>query len=89
MTLLHVMTDAEWARLQRDGEWQPAPFWHLCTPAQLPFVLNRFFAGRSDIVVMETAETPDIRWEISEPGMEPFPHLYGTLRAKALRLYER
>ena len=36
MTLLHVLTVADWTRLQADGTWPPSPFFHLCTEAQLP-----------------------------------------------------
>lgn len=86
MTLLHVLTMEDWARLQTDGTWAPAPFWHLCTPAQLPFVLARHFAGRTGLVALhlDPAWLDDVRWEVGEPGMEPFPHLYGPLCAKAV-----
>ena len=78
------MTAQDWAALQRDGAWEPAPFWHLCTPAQLPFVLGRFFAGQADVLVLALGHADSIRWETSEPGMDPFPHLYGPLRAADL-----
>ena len=86
MTLLHVTTQAGWARLLRDGAWSPAPFWHLCTVDQLAFVLAQHFAGQAGLVVLhlDPAQLGDVRWEASEPGMAPFPHLYAPLPAAAV-----
>ncbi len=86
MTLLHVMTEAGWAELQRVGSQPPAPFWHLCTPAQLPLVLSRHFAGRRGLVVLhlDPATLTDLRWETSEPGEDPYPHLYAPLLAASV-----
>ncbi len=86
MTLLHVTTATGWAALQREGIMQPNGFWHLCTLAQLPFVLERHFAGRTELVVLrlDPDRLGDVRWERSEPGMDPFPHLYGPLRTDAV-----
>ncbi|MGI4943213.1 MAG: DUF952 domain-containing protein [Janthinobacterium lividum] len=87
-TLLHVTTADAWAA------GPPVPpvdgFLHLCTPAQLPFVLERHFAGQSGLVVLhlDAALLADVRWEVSEPGMDPFPHLYGPLPGAAVREVE-
>ncbi len=79
-TLLHVMTAPGWAALRAEGPWPPRPFWHLCTPAQLPFVLAQHFAGQTDLVVLRFGGgLAGVRWEVSEPGMAPFPHLYAPL----------
>ena len=80
-TLLHVTNRAEWAAagvaLIR---CPPGGFIHLCTPAQLAFVLGRHFAGRTDLVLITLHPAGlDIRWEASELGMDPFPHLYADL----------
>jgi uncharacterized protein (DUF952 family) len=86
--LLHVTTAEDWGQAQRVGGYsQPeGGFIHLCTPAQLEFVLGRHFAGRTGLVVLrvDTAGS-DVRWETSEPGMPPFPHLYGPLPAISVR----
>jgi uncharacterized protein (DUF952 family) len=47
------------------------PFLHLCTAEQLAGVLERYFAGRTDLVVLSIDETrldAPLRWE---PGVEP------------------
>lgn len=85
MTLMHVTTAESWATLQK-GPMEPDGFWHLCTPVQLPFVLERHFAGTNGLVVLhlDPARLGAVRWEASEPGMDPFPHLYGPLTADAV-----
>ena len=88
MTLLHVTTADAWAA--GPPATPPGGFLHLCTPAQLPFVLARHFAGRSGLVVLhlDAAALQDVRWEASEPGMDPFPHLYGALPTAAVTRVE-
>ena len=86
MNLLHVTSAEAWAEAQRAGVHAPPMlaqdgFLHLCTPAQLRYVLDRHFAGRSGLVLLhiDPANLGDLRWENSEPGRDPFPHLYGPL----------
>lgn len=84
--MLHVTGRSEWAAAGEGGIRCPAGgFIHLCTPAQLDYVLGRHFAGREDLVLLTIDPAGlDIRWEASEPGMAPFPHLYGDLRPVAV-----
>ena len=85
MTLLHVTTADAWTA--GPPATPEGGFLHLCTPAQLPFVLARHFAGHLGLVVLRLnpAALDDVRWEASEPGMDPFPHLYGPLPATAIQ----
>ena len=85
--LLHVIGIDEWDAAQPNGLACPAGgFIHLCTAEQLPFVLERHFAGRQQLVVLHVdAEELDVRWEVSEPGMDPFPHLYENLPVGLVR----
>ncbi|GAC1341246.1 MAG: DUF952 domain-containing protein [Acetobacteraceae bacterium] len=86
--VLHVTTEADWAEAQRTGAY-PHPtggFIHLCTEGQLPFVLERHFPGRTGLLVLHLDPAGlDVRFEHSEPGMPPFPHLYGPLPAASVR----
>ncbi len=76
--ILHVASPEEWAATLRAGGLQGVPFLHLCTEEQLDFVLAKHFAGRYGLLVITIDPAGlDIRWEASEPGMNPFPHLYG------------
>ncbi len=87
-TLLHVTTRDAWAAAERDGGIaKPAGgFLHLCTETQLAFVLGRHFVGQTGLVLLRIDPSGlDVRWEASEPGMPPFPHLYAALPAAAVR----
>jgi uncharacterized protein (DUF952 family) len=76
--IVHVASPEEWAETVRVGGLQDEPFLHLCTDDQLPFVLAKHFAGRTRLLLVTIDPAGlDIRWESSEPGMDPFPHLYG------------
>ena len=85
--LLHVIGVEAWDRAQPEGiACPPGGFIHLCTQAQLAFVLERHFAGRKDLLALHLdPEDLDVRWEQSEPGMPPFPHLYEALPVGAVR----
>jgi uncharacterized protein (DUF952 family) len=83
--LLQVTTPEDWAVTQAQGSLSATPFLHLCTKAQLPFVLDRHFQGRTGLLLLSLdPATLDIRWEPSEPGMDPFPHLYGKAPLSAV-----
>jgi len=88
--LLHVTNAASWTAAQLEGECRAeGAFIHLCTEAQLPFVLDRHFAGQTGLLVLRLDPAGlDVRWEESEPGMPPFPHLYGALPVRAVRRVE-
>ena len=78
--LCHITTPAA---LEAGNGWLTAePFLHCCTDAQLPFVLQRWFAGVEGLLVVRfNAEAVEgqVIWETSEPGMDPFPHVYGRI----------
>ncbi len=85
MTLLHVTTASGWAAVQAAGGLGAEPFVHLCTEEQLAFVLDRHFSEEAKLVLVRIDETGlDVRWEHSEPGMDDFPHLYGTAPLSAV-----
>lgn len=90
--LLHVTTEAGWGTAERQGSipCPPGGFIHLCTDEQLAFVLGRHFAGRTGLLLLALDPAGlDIRWEHSEPGLPPFPHLYEALPARAVLRAER
>ncbi len=85
--LLHIASEADWAAAQLQGSvpCPPGGFIHLCTDAQLAFVLDRHFAGRTGLVLVRLDPSGlDVRWEQSEPGLAPFPHLYEALPLAAV-----
>jgi uncharacterized protein (DUF952 family) len=63
-------------------------FLHCCTAEQLDFVLAKHFAGATDLAVLalDAASVPaKLRWEVSEPNLPPFPHIYGPIPCGAVR----
>ena len=91
-TILHVTGRAAWERAQAEGvyttpELARGGFLHCCTEAQLPFVLVRHFAGTTGLVVLDVdmvATAARVEWVHTEPGQDPFPHLFGGIPADAV-----
>lgn len=93
--LIHLCGQREWDEARPMGEMRPeslrdAGFVHLSTQLQVHLPANRFFAGRSDLVMLfvdRAALAAPLRWERGVPG-DPasmlFPHLYGALPADAV-----
>ncbi|MGE2734138.1 DUF952 domain-containing protein [Mycolicibacterium vaccae] len=93
--LVHLCTAAEWQRARDRGAHRPESldsvgFVHLSTPAQVHLPANRFYAGRTDLVLLRIDAarlTSPLRWEPGVPG-DPdgmvFPHLYGELPVAAV-----
>lgn len=85
MVLCHVTIAAALA-----GAWlEGVPFLHCCTEAQLTFVLERWFAGRTGLVVARFgAEDVEgrVEWVASEAGMDAFPHVFGRVAVGRVRV---
>ena len=93
--LLHISTAAEWETSRAAGAIAPASlaevgFVHLSTPEQVALPANRFYPGRSDLLLLliDPARVGvEIRWEPGVPG-DPesmrFPHAYGPVPAAAV-----
>lgn len=89
--IYHVAQQAEWDAQRPSGSYSPAAFVsegfiHCSKKEQVGGTLRRFFAGRTDVVLLsidtEALESP-LRWEEDEPG-ELYPHLYGPLNLDAV-----
>jgi uncharacterized protein (DUF952 family) len=89
---LHALTLDDHGSFAADAAWQPRSlhaegFIHLCTPAQLAGVRQRFFAAKDMVVLLLDAHavTQHVRMEDTY-GHGVFPHLYAPLnRAWVLR----
>ncbi|MGB3410226.1 MAG: DUF952 domain-containing protein [Microthrixaceae bacterium] len=93
--LLHIVAEAEWARVSRSGEAYFAAgqdvvgFMHLSTPEQVLIPANLFYKGQENLVLVaidEDALGPELKWEQGVPpsGDMLFPHLYGPLEPTAV-----
>lgn len=91
-TLFHITTAAHWQQALIAGEYRTPDlpstgFIHLCQAPQLPFVLAKFFPVREGFLLLHIDPArlhASVVFEVSEPGMDPFPHLYGPLNTDAV-----
>jgi uncharacterized protein (DUF952 family) len=101
--VLHITTLAEWDAAHAAGSYRPASlalegFIHCSTPAQAVGSANRYFRGRTDLVLLcidESRVAAALRYEppatiggAPDPRAartcELFPHLYGPLALDAV-----
>jgi uncharacterized protein (DUF952 family) len=91
-TILHITTDAGWARAQQDGRLV-APslaeegFIHCSTHAQVEATANRIFRGSGDLLLLEVDPdrlTAPLKWERATDVGDEFPHIYGPLNVDAV-----
>ncbi len=90
--ILHLTTRYEWDRAVANGEYRAASlategFIHASTAAQVAGSANRYFRGRTGVVVLRIdptrVEVP-VLWEMSTHSATPFPHLFGPLNLEAV-----
>ncbi len=89
--ILHVAALTDWE--QRKGDhYEPAGlerdgFVHLCTRDQLAGVVDRYYQGRQDLMLVtvrtDRLDAPLV-WEDTTGSGERFPHLYGPLALAAV-----
>lgn len=89
--IFHLVDAASWALAQERGEHRPPSlqaqgFVHLSTRDQVLATANRFFAARTDLVLLHVDElklSGTLKYEEGEPG-QLFPHFYGPLPLTAV-----
>ena len=100
-SICHITTRAAWEAAQggtefRTPEFEEHGFVHCSTPEQVLLVLNAFFRGRMDLVLLiinpAKLKAP-VRWELPDesagrlPGFTKdavFPHVYGPINLDAV-----
>lgn len=87
-----IMAAAEWAAAQTAGVYEGSEhdrrdgFIHFSTGAQAADTAAKYFAGRTDLVLLAVDPTPlgaALTWEPSRGGAL-FPHLYASLPTSAV-----
>ncbi len=87
-----ICTGNEWRQLQESGQFFGSAddlrdgYVHLSAPSQVARTASKFFAGRTDLMLL--AINPErlgsaLRWEASESGTL-YPHLYAPLPLDAV-----
>ena len=90
--IYHITSTEEWNLAQSIGEYETQQFdnegfIHCSYADQLEAVVNRFFPGQKNLVVLEidsTAVGCKVIEENLEGGTELYPHVYGKLPLDAI-----
>lgn len=94
--LFHIAERARWHDARTTGEYTASTigmeladvgFIHLCTAAQVAGVLERFYRGVPNLVLLHVDEAlldAPVVFEHVGDAPEPFPHLYGPLPCAAV-----
>lgn len=90
--IYHVTTKQEWILAQQNGFYE-APsltiegFIHCSTANQVAGVLERYFAGKTDLVklVIDTNKLiHPLKYELAPSVNEEFPHIFGVINVDAV-----
>ena len=92
----HVTTFDDWQSQKDTPEFFPADylregFIHCCSPSQLTGVLERYFKGKTGLVLLHLDESKlkaELKYEASTND-EKFPHLYGAINREAVMKVEK
>ncbi len=92
MTIIHITNRQTWEESQDIGIYQADTlesegFIHCCQPEQVVGVLEKWFHGEKDLVLLEIdPEKTGSRfvYENLEGGEELFPHIYGPINLDAV-----
>lgn len=90
--IYHVTTAAEWNAAKENGFYeapslQDEGFIHCSQDHQVAGVLERYYAGKTDLVklVIDTDKlTSKFVFDWSPSTQDTFPHVYGTINADAV-----
>jgi uncharacterized protein (DUF952 family) len=94
--IYHIADSSDWARARQDGSYEISTrgvtlaregYIHASAAGQVARVANAYYAGVSDLVVLEIDTDlvePDIRWERPPGADEEYPHIYGPLTVAAV-----
>lgn len=91
MQIHHLASLEDWER-RTSEHYEPAGlasegFVHLCTQAQLAGVVERYYRGRDDLMLLTVDATrfgDELVWEDLTGSGEQFPHVYGPLALSAV-----
>jgi uncharacterized protein (DUF952 family) len=89
--IYHILSQSDWEQAQRVGSYTAESlgkegFIHFSLANQVAATAERYYRGRSDLVLLEVDEPrvkPEVRYELAHLG-EKFPHVYGALNLDAV-----
>jgi uncharacterized protein (DUF952 family) len=90
--IYHITTKENWDKALVAGFYE-APslhtegFIHNSTAAQVQGVLERYYAGQTNLVLLhieETKLTVELKYELAPSVNEEFPHIFGAINLDAI-----
>ena len=90
--IYHITTKTAWQQALQQGSYT-APslaiegFIHNCTEAQVAGVLERYYQGQPDLLLLHIEEsllTSPLQYELAPSVMETFPHIFGPINTDAV-----
>ena len=88
--IFHLAEPSDWARAVASGAYAADSlategFIHASTAAQVPLTFARYYADRTDLVLLAVDPAGlDVRWETS--GEDLFPHVYEPIATAYVEL---
>lgn len=90
--IYHILPKADWEKALKQGSYKAASlategFIHASKAEQVAGVLERYFKGKNDLVVLHIDEhklTSPITYEFSPSVNEEFPHIFGPMNLDAV-----
>lgn len=87
-----VMARHKWEQAVEAGYYEPDSlaiegFIHACGQLQVDGVLNRYFQGQTDLVLLHLDENKlmaEVKYEYATSVGENFPHIYGKVNTDAV-----
>jgi uncharacterized protein (DUF952 family) len=92
MLIYHIIPEADWRKALELGSYQPESleaegFIHLSKQEQVTNTAQRYYAGRSDLMLLQVETEKavgEVKFENTTGGEELFPHLYSLLNLDAV-----
>ncbi|HTH56581.1 MAG TPA: DUF952 domain-containing protein [Cyclobacteriaceae bacterium] len=89
--IYHIATRQDWVEREQENDFVPSDyhregFVHCCTASQLAGVKERYFKGKTGLVILYLEEEKlkaELKYEVSTDN-EKFPHLYGAINREAI-----
>ena len=95
--IYHVVTNPNWQKALQQGFYAADSlaaegFIHCSKQEQVKGVLERYYTGQSDLLLLhidETKLTAILKYELAPSVNEAFPHIFGPLNLDAVSEVER
>ena len=90
--IYHITTKQQWNDAQKKGFFDELSlriegFIHNSTEAQVAGVIERYYKGKTDLLLMHIDEnklTAELKYELAPSVNELFPHVFGNINLDAV-----